>query len=431
MSKYTPHTQEEIKSMLASLNMTSLDELYADVPQNIACKNLDIASGLSQYEVSQQIKSYAKINKCYSTILRGAGIYDHIIPSVVGAIVNKEEFVTAYTPYQAEISQGVLQGIFEYQSLMCSLTGMEVSNASMYDGASAVAEAIIMCAEKKNKAIVLGQVNPEYKQVCSTYCYAHNKEIVFIEDKDGLADIDAIKNAIDINTACVVAQSPNYYGLIEDMELIGQLCKENNVKFIYVFNPIALALLPTPAECGADIAVGEGQQLGMNMYYGGAALGILTCSKTMMRRMPGRIVGQTVDGQGNRVFVLTLQAREQHIKRERATSSICSNQALNAFTALVYLSTIGKEGFKQLAKQCVNNAHYLANQIVNNGGKLKYSGEFFNEFVVNGGKDVVERLKCQDILGGLSLGQDTLWCATEKQTKQELDKASVAFLGGK
>jgi len=261
-----------------------------------------------------------------------------------------------------------------------------------------------------------------------TYCNSHNISIDSISAKDGLVDINTLADSIDADTACVVAQCPNYFGLIEDMKAIADIAHVKNVKFIYIFNPVAAALLPTPGECGVDVAVGEGQPLGLPMAYGGATVGILTCNKALLRRMPGRVVGQTTDHNGRRVFVLTMQAREQHIRREKALSSICSNQALNALTTTVYLSLVGKVGFVEVARQCVDKAHYLANELVKAGAKLKYKTEFFHEFVVEGdGEKWNKILAEQDILGGMPAPDGTLWCVTEKADKETLDKVVIAY----
>ncbi len=428
MSKYTPHTEQDIKEMLETVGVNSLDDLYVDVPKQIKIDGLPIQDGKTQYAVEQEFRSLAKENFVYDTILCGGGIYDHIIPSVVNSLSSREEFVTAYTPYQAEMSQGVLQSIFEYQTQMCQLTGLDVSNASVYDGATAVAESIVMCCDRKNKAIITGQINPQYLLVAKTYCFAHNIELVFVPSNNGLVDIERTTSEIDDNTACVIAQSPNYFGLIEDMASISQAVHQKNVKFVYVFNPIAISILPSAGEVNADIAVGEGQPLGLPLAYGGATLGIMTCTTQMCRRLPGRIVGQTVDVHNNRCFVLTMQAREQHIRREKATSSICSNQSLNALIANIYLSTVGKNGIVDIAHQCVDKAHYLADKFVENGGKLKYDGEFFNEFVLLGDNTLLNKvLKLEGILGGMPAPDGSLWCVTEKVSKEKLDLVAKVF----
>lgn len=428
MSKYTPHTEREIEEMLGTVGVNTLDGLYQDVPREIFLKSLNLPQGKSQYAVEKEMRNLADKNVVYDTVLCGGGIYDHIIPACVNALAGRAEFVTAYTPYQPEIAQGVLQGIFEFQTMMCELTGMDISNASMYDGAQAAAEAVVMCCERKRKALVLGQVNPQYMAVMRTYAKAHNLEIEILPAVNGLVDKEKMLEAIDGDTACVVAQSPNYFGLIEDMEGIGRAAHSKNAKFVYIFNPIAAAILPSPGECGADVAVGEGQPLGLPMAYGGATVGILTCTKALVRRMPGRVVGETGDTKGNRCFVLTMQAREQHIRREKALSSICSNQALNALIATIYLSTVGKEGLKELARQCADKAHYLAGELMKAGAKLKFAGEFFHEFLLLGDNIKLNRLlSAEGILGGIPAPDGSLWCVTEKADKKALDLVVRAY----
>jgi glycine dehydrogenase subunit 1 len=432
MSKYTPHTKEDLEVMLKAIGVNSLDELYQDAPKELMLKELDLNEGLSQMAVEKAFKKITAQNKVYETVLRGCGAYDHYIPAPVSALTGRSEFLTAYTPYQPEISQGILQSIFEYQTLMCELSGMDVSNASVYDVGTAVGESIIMSCERKNKVIVAGAVNPQTVAVAKTYCKAGDTEIVEVQAKNGLVDVEALKAAIDNNTACVIAQNPNFFGLIEDMEAIAQISHEKGAKFVYIFNPISATVLKTPKECGADIAVAEGQPLGMPLSYGGAYLGILTCDEKMVRRMPGRVVGQTVDKNGKTAYVLTLQAREQHIRREKALSSICSNQALCALTAVIYLSLMGKEGMRQVADACVSKAHYLAEQLAAvKGVKIKYQGEFFNEFTIETNKYNKEATKALDdagILGGLKLNDtDSIWCVTEKADKATLDAVVAIF----
>lgn len=437
MSIYTPHTDKDLAEMLAAVGVKKLDDLYADAPKGLKVDKINIPEGKSQMLVEKDFAAMAGKNKIYDTILRGCGAYDHYIPAAVTALVNRSEFVTAYTPYQPEISQGVLQCIFEYQTLMCELSGMEVSNASVYDVGTAVGEAIKMCAERKNKAVIVGAVNPQTAAVAKTYCSAGNEKLVQVApDKNGLVDIKALEAAIDDDTACVIAQCPNYFGLIEDMTKIAETAHAKGAKFVYIFNPVAATVLKTPKECGADIAVAEGQPLGMPLSYGGAYLGILTCDAKMSRRMPGRVVGQTVDKNGKTAYVLTLQAREQHIRREKALSSICSNQALCATTAVVYLAMMGKTGMKQVAEACVSKAHYLAKQLTAiDGVKLKYKGEFFHEFTLETEKytKAVERkLDKMGILGGYKVNAtDSIWCVTEKASKEVLDQVVAVFKEGK
>ena len=437
MSIYTPHTDKDLAEMLAAVGVKKLDDLYADAPKGLKVDKINIPEGKSQMLVEKDFAAMAGKNKIYDTILRGCGAYDHYIPAAVTALVNRSEFVTAYTPYQPEISQGVLQCIFEYQTMMCELSGMEVSNASVYDVGTAVGEAIKMCTERKNKAVIVGAVNPQTAAVAKTYCSAGNEKLVQVApDKNGLVDIKALEAAIDDDTACVIAQCPNYFGLIEDMTKIAETAHAKGAKFVYIFNPVAATVLKTPKECGADIAVAEGQPLGMPLSYGGAYLGILTCDAKMSRRMPGRVVGQTVDKNGKTAYVLTLQAREQHIRREKALSSICSNQALCATTAVVYLAMMGKTGMKQVAEACVSKAHYLAKQLTAiDGVKLKYKGEFFHEFTLETEKytKAVERkLDKMGILGGYRLNAtDSIWCVTEKATREVLDQVVAVFKEGK
>ena len=437
MSIYTPHTDKDLAEMLAAVGVKKLDDLYADAPKGLKVDKINIPEGKSQMLVEKDFAAMAGKNKIYDTILRGCGAYDHYIPAAVTALVNRSEFVTAYTPYQPEISQGVLQCIFEYQTMMCELSGMEVSNASVYDVGTAVGEAIKMCTERKNKAVIVGAVNPQTAAVAKTYCSAGNEKLVQVApDKNGLVDIKALEAAIDDDTACVIAQCPNYFGLIEDMTKIAETAHAKGAKFVYIFNPVAATVLKTPKECGADIAVAEGQPLGMPLSYGGAYLGILTCDAKMSRRMPGRVVGQTVDKNGKTAYVLTLQAREQHIRREKALSSICSNQALCATTAVVYLAMMGKTGMKQVAEACVSKAHYLAKELTAiDGVKLKYKGEFFHEFTLETEKytKAVERkLDKMGILGGYKVNAtDSIWCVTEKASRAVLDQVVAVFKEGK
>jgi len=435
MARYVPHTQADKEAMLSKIGLKSTDDFYIHVPKDLKLKKpLNLPQGKSQFEAAKFLEALANENKIYPTILRGAGSYNHLIPAPVRAISSREEFVTTYTPYQAEVSQGILQSIFEYQSMMCELTGLDISNASVYDVGCAAAEAMIVCCDKKNTIVLAGEINPQVVQVVKTYAYAGNNTVIQTPSKNGLIDADALVAAITDDTACVLAANPNYFGLIEDMDKVSAICKEKNVKFIYQFNPISCALMKSPGETGADIAIGEGQPLGMPLCFGGPYLGIMTCtnSPAMMRRIPGRIVGQTEElitggRTGNRAFVLTLQAREQHIRREKAFSSICSNQALCALTAAIYLGCMGPEGLKEVATACTSKAHYFAKQLAGiSGVSLKFGGEFFHEFVtVSESVDkILKALEKQGILGGLKLSKnEILWCATEAVSKEEIDKA--------
>ena len=432
MGSYVPSSAEERQEMLKQIGKKSIDELFSHIPENVKLNRpLGIPNGLSEMEVCRKMEAIAAKNVVFKTLFRGAGAYNHYIPSAVKAIASKEEFVTAYTPYQAEISQGLLQSIFEYQTMICELTGMDVSNASVYDGATAAAEAALMCKDRgKSKVLLSATTNPQTIQVVQTYCEAAGMEIVLIPSRDGFINMDALAQALDPSVACVYIQQPNYYGLIEDAAKIGEIAHSASAKYIMGCNPISLAILKSPGECDADIAVGEGQPLGMKLAFGGPYLGFMACRESMTRKLPGRIVGETVDTNGKRAYVLTLQAREQHIRREKASSSICSNQALCALTATVYMATMGPDGMAEVANQCYSKAQYAAEQIGQIAGfRLKYEGLFFNEFVTSCPvpyETVMAKLEEKGILGGYPLTDekkgDILWCVTEVNTKAEIDE---------
>ncbi|MGN0976708.1 MAG: aminomethyl-transferring glycine dehydrogenase subunit GcvPA [Faecousia sp.] len=428
MASYIPSTWEERQEMLRTVGVSSFRELYRDVPAQMYLENgLDLPDGMSELEVRRQVSAMAAKNHVFPTVLRGAGAYDHYIPSIVSYIPAKEEFLTAYTPYQAEMSQGILQSIFEYQTDICELTGMDVSNASVYDGATAAAEAAAMCRDRKRRVtLISAAAHPDTIQTVRTYCYGTGDELRLIPAKDGKTDLEALKALLTADVASVYIQQPNFYGQFEDAEAIGQAVHANGSMYIMGCNPIALAIMKTPRDCGADIAVGEGQPLGMPLGYGGPYLGFMATTSKHMRKLPGRIVGQTVDSNGQRCFVLSLQAREQHIRREKASSNICSNQALCALTAGVYMAAMGPEGMAQAAKQSMAKAHYLAKELCKLPGvSLAYTGDYFHEFVtvIPKADAVLEALEKADILGGLPIEGGVLWCATEKVSKAELDRA--------
>lgn len=431
MGSYIPSTKEERLRMQEELGISDVMSLFNDVPDGMLIKNgLNLPSGLSEMEARAGMTELAGKNHVFSTVLRGAGAYDHYIPSIVKYIAAKEEFLTAYTPYQAEMSQGVLQSIFEYQTMICSLTGMDVSNASVYDGASAAAEAAAMCRDRKRTVtLICAAAHPDVINTVKTYCFGSGHEMKLVPAKDGRMDIDELKGMLGADTASVYIQQPNFYGLFEDADAIGEAAHAAGAMFIMGCNPMALSLMKTPAACGADIAVGEGQPLGLPLSYGGPYLGFMAAKAKHMRKLPGRIVGQTVDSDGNRAFVLTLQAREQHIRRDKASSNICSNQALCALTASVYMSVMGPTGLRQAAVQSMSKAHYLADALCAIPGvSLRYNGEFFNEFVtelpVPAGK-ALSALEKADILGGLPVEGGVLWCVTEKTPKSRLDEAAA------
>lgn len=428
MGSYVPSMQEQQTEMLRAVGISSYDDLYADIPADmkVAEDALHIPDGLSELETIARMQELAGKNRVFSSIFRGAGSYHHYIPSIVRRIPAKEPFLTAYTPYQAEISQGLLQSIFEFQTMICELTGMDAANASVYDGASAAAEAAAMCRDRKRrKTVISGASHPDVIRTVQTYCFGADAECVVVPAKDGKTDMEALKAAIDGETACVYLQQPNFRGLIEDASSAAALAHESGAKFIMGVNPIAAAVLKTPAECGADIAVGEGQPLGLPMAFGGPYLGFMACLSPLMRKLPGRIVGQTTDAKGNRCFVLTLQAREQHIRREKASSNICSNEALCALTASVYMAAMGPDGMRDVAQQCWTKAHYLAREISSVPGFERMdSGDFFHEFVTQTPvkpEVLADALEKRNILGGLPVEGGILWCATELNSRKQMD----------
>ena len=428
MVRYVTNTKEEQLEMLHAIGYDSFDDLYRDVPEQMQIHgDLKIPAGMSELEVLKKLEGMAAKNTVFPHIFRGAGAYHHYIPAIVNSVTEKEDFVTAYTPYQAEISQGNLQSIFEYQTMICELTGLDASNASVYDGATAAAEGVLMCLDRKRTGILVSAaVNPQVLETIQTYCYGRNIEVQIIPEKDGATDTQALKEMLDAQTACVYIQQPNYYGILEDVEEIGSLVREGKAKYVVGCNPISLAVLKTPGEYHADVAVGEGQPLGMPMGFGGPYLGFMAAKQDMLRKLPGRIVGQTVDTQGKRGFVLTLQAREQHIRREKASSNICSNEALCAMKASVYMAAMGPEGMRRAAINSASMAHYLAEKLQEAGCAVKYSRPFFHEFVTQCPADtgvLLKRLEEEGILGGLPLSdRELLWCATELNTKEEIDR---------
>lgn len=425
---YVPSTEEQRKEMLQAVGAESYADLYKDVPQEaLLNRPLDLPEGMSELEVTRTLSAMAAKNVSFPTILRGAGAYDHYIPAVVKSIPNKEEFLTAYTPYQAEMSQGVLQSIFEYQTMICEITGMDVSNASVYDGASAAAEAAGMCRNRKRRVtLISGASHPDTINTVRTYCFGTGDELRVVPVKDGKTDPDALREMLTEEVSSFYVQQPNFYGQLEDAEALGQIVHEAGAMYVMGVNPITLGVMKTPREYGADVAVGEGQPLGMPLGFGGPYLGFMATTAKNMRQLPGRIVGETTDDKGNRAYVLSLQAREQHIRREKASSNICSNQALCALTAGVYLAVVGPDGLADVANQCMAKSHYLCKQLTAlNGVDLVYTGDFFHEFVTTLPKreEVLEALEKAGILGGLPIEEGVLWCATEKVSREELDKA--------
>ena len=427
MGGYVPNTKEQRQDMLKAIGLSSLEDLFVDIPQEVRLKGeLEIPQGKSELEVKREMEDLAGKNRVFRTIFRGAGAYRHYIPAAVTSIISKENFLTAYTPYQAEVSQGILQSIFEYQTMICDLTGMDASNASVYDGASAAAEGVAMCRERKRaKALISGATSPYVIQTIQTYCHGNGMEMEVIPEKDGKTDWEELKARLDSGTACVYIQHPNFYGNLEDAKEIGELTHEAGAKFVMGVNPISLGMLKTPAEYGADVAVGEGQPLGLPLAFGGPYIGFMACTDKMMRKLPGRIVGQTKDRNGKTGYVLTLQAREQHIRREKASSNICSNQALCALAVTVYLSSMGNEGLREAALQSASKAHYLSKELETIGYHTENQRTFFHEFVTTlkvSAKETLDALEAQGILGGYPLDEHRiLWCCTEVNTKEEMD----------
>lgn len=428
MGGYVPSTDQEQLQMLHKIGLKSMDDLFAHIPEEVKIQgSLELPEGLSELEVRRKMQGIARKNKVFSSVFRGAGAYRHFIPSIVKSVTGKENFLTSYTPYQAEISQGVLQSIYEYQTMICDLTGMDVSNASVYDGATAAAEGIAMCQERKRKkALISASVNPSTLEVVKTYCFGNQMELAVIPEKDGTTDMECLKEQIDATTACVYIQHPNYYGNLEDAEGIGEIAHEAGAKFVMGVNPISLAIVKTPREYGADIAVGDGQPLGLPLAFGGPYLGFMACVAEMMRKLPGRIVGQTKDKNEKTGYVLTLQAREQHIRREKASSNICTNQALCALAVGTYLAAMGNEGLKNAAIQCTSKAHYMAAELEKIGYSVENKAEFFHEFVTSSdvpAEKIMNALAAKDILGGYPLDvHRVLWCCTEMNSKEEIDE---------
>ncbi|MFD2306650.1 aminomethyl-transferring glycine dehydrogenase subunit GcvPA [Enterococcus termitis] len=430
MGNYLGSTEQQQANMLKKIGLTTMNELYQDIPKEMLVEKLDIPAGKSELEVRSIIEAMGRKNKVFSTIFRGAGAYNHYIPAIVKQIAAKEEFVTSYTPYQPEISQGLLQSIFEYQTMICEITGMDATNASVYDGATATAEGINMCLEKKRLKVLISETtNPMTVRTALTYFSSQDIEFVMIPEKDGLTDLAALKAALDETTACFIVQQPNYYGGIEAVEEIEELVHEAKAKFIMNVNPVASTLLKSAGEVNADIAVGDSQPFGLPLAFGGPYIGFIATKEKMIRKLPGRIAGETVDEAGDRAFVLTLQAREQHIRREKAASNICSNQALCALTNAVYMSTMGAKGIQEVATQCYSKAHYLADQLSQiEGVELTNDSPFFHEFVTTlpvSETLVLEKLEEQDILGGYPTEKGLLWCVTELNTKEQMDKVAA------
>lgn len=441
---FIPHTEQDRLAMLEAIGVKSIDELYEAVPEQVRFPDLDLPDAISEMEVSRELDGLASVNlnSKHVACFLGAGAYNHFIPAVIDHILRRNEFYTAYTPYQPEISQGTLQAIFEYQSLMCNLTAMEVSNASHYDGATALAEAVIMALNvhrtKKRKVVLSSTIHPQYREVVRTY--TQGMGLTLVGDQNLTLGSDDLIALIDEETCMVAVQYPDFLGQVEDYSKLGAAAQEAGALFCVVVNPLALGLLKPPGEFGADIVVGDGQPLGIPISYGGPTVGIFTTRDKYVRKMAGRLAGETVDSRGQRGFVLTLTPREQHIRRGRATSNICTNQGLMALASTVYLSVVGKQGLRQVAELCYHKAHYAAEKIDALGGySLWNKGVFFHEFVISCPRptaQINEALLNWDILGGYDLGQvypqlkdHMLLAVTEANTIEEIDDLVAALEG--
>ncbi len=439
---FIPHTDEERRAMLAAIGVDRLEDFYQPIPEDVRFPDFDLPGAVTEMEISAELQALAEVNlnMRHVACFLGAGAYNHFIPAAVDEILRRNEFYTAYTPYQPEISQGTLQAIFEYQSLMVNLTGMQVSNASHYDGATAFAEAVIMALNvhqgKRSKVVLSAAIHPQYRQVVRTY--SRGMDLTLVGD-DGIEyDAQALVEMLDESTALLAVQYPDFFGRIQDWTALGEAAHEVGALFCVVVNPLALGLLKPPGAFGADIVVGDGQPLGIPLSFGGPSLGIFTTREKFVRKMAGRLVGETVDSRGQRGYVLTLAPREQHIRREKATSNICTNQGLMALAATVYLSLMGKRGLRNVAELCFHKAHAAAKRIdALEGYRLWNTGDFFHEFVIECPRDVKtinDGLLEWDIVGGYDLGQNyselenhMLIAVTEMNSEAEIDELVAAL----
>ncbi len=423
--------------MLKTIGVSRVEELFSDIDSKLILREpLDLPKALSELELVSYFSSLTQKNKHNKASFLGAGCYNHFIPATVDAVISRSEFYTSYTPYQPEISQGNLQAIFEYQTMICELTGMDAANSSLYDGATALAEAALMCVRLTGKTeIILSKaVHPHYREVVDTYCGAADITLKEAECEQGITAPNKIESLINDNTACILVQTPNFFGLIENLEKLSKLAHSHQALCVTcVVEPTSLGLLKAPGDYDIDIVAGEGQSFGNAQNYGGPHLGIIACKQEYIRKLPGRLVGMTEDSQGKRGFVLTLQTREQHIRRESATSNICSNQALCALAAAVYLATIGPQGLHQVAKLNLERSHYMYNELLKLPGfKKVFDSPFYNEFIIKcpNSSSVQQKLAAAGITGGLAIGSYypeladcLLFCVTELNTKQQIDAA--------
>ncbi len=446
MHPYIANTPEDIQEMLKAIGLESVDQLFDDIPKDVHLnREINLPNAKSELEVTNYLKELADKNCSLSklTSFLGAGAYDHYIPSIINHIISRSEYYTSYTPYQPEISQGTLQYIFEFQTLICSLTGMDAANASLYDGGTAIVEAALMAAaySKKDEIIISKSVKPDARKILHTYATVQNLKVIEVDVKDGVTDVEALEGLVNDNTAAVIVQSPNFFGIIEDLKTMGEIAhRGKKTTFVASVDPISLGILKKPGDLGVDVVVGEGQSLGIPVSFGGPYLGFMAVRNEYLRKIPGRIVGQTEDLDGKRSFVLTLTAREQHIRREKATSNICSNQGLNSLAATIYMVTLGKEGLREVALQSTKKAHYAFEQLTKSGKfKPMFDKPFFKEFAVTSDLDPADinaALREEMIIGGYDLGLDypefkngVLYAVTEKRTKDEIDKLTSVLEG--
>ena len=433
------HTDEDRQSMLQAIGAGSIEELFESIPDETQlARPLALPRALGELELEQHVHALAGRNRNVSEYpcFLGGGAYDHFVPAVVDELASRGEFYTSYTPYQPEVAQGNLQAMFEYQTMICELTGLDVSNASLYDGGSAAVEAVLMAMSvtKRSKVVTCESVHPHYREIIATYLKPLGTELVVLPSSNGLTDVEAVEQAVDDETACVLLQSPNFFGAIEDIQAVAEIAHGHKALMITAFDPIGTGILARPGDLGADIAIAEGQSLGTPLLYGGPYLGIMACREALVRRLPGRIAGETVDRRGRRCWVLTLQTREQHIRREKATSNICTNQGLFALRATIYLSALGPSGLAETAELCLRKARYAASQLTSDDRfSLAFDSPTFKEFVVRDHEgrvnELLEQALANQMFAGIPLGKwypDLADCflvaVTEKRTREEIDR---------
>ena len=440
-NRYIPNSPEEQLSMLRDIGCDRIEDLFEQVPENLKLTGpIGIGRPLSEPELLGYFRDLASRNAVDYQSFLGAGAYSHFIPTVIDPLISRSEFLTAYTPYQPELSQGTLQYIFEFQTMLCQLTGMDVANASMYDGSTAVAEAILMAERvtRRSKFVIADTVHPQYREVVSAYTRNLGHEVIVAAPGETGA-IDPVSLRVDKETAAIVVQSPNFFGCIEDLHAIADAAHESGALLVVAMSePLSLGILKSPGDCGADIVVGEGQSFGIPLSFGGPYLGLFASLEKYVRQLPGRLVGEAYDSQGNRGYVLTLSTREQHIRREKATSNICTNQGLFALMATIYLSTMGRSGVQEVARHNLQKAHYAASQIAAlDGYELKFTAPYFNEFVIRTPRpasEILKRLLEKQIVGGLALDRyypdlrdSLLMCVTETVSKSAIDNLVTAL----